>query len=83
MGENQMRKIPKNEIGITLVSLVITIVVLLVLASISIGALWGENGVIKKAQEADFKTKIAQAIEQFDIYLDQKKCKIENFNKEL
>lgn len=76
-----MRKIPKNEIGITLVSLVITIVVLLVLASISIGALWGENGVIKKAQEADFKTKVAQAIEQFDIYLDQKKMQNRKFQQ--
>ena len=38
--------------GITLIALVVTIVVLLILAGITITMLFGENGIIKKAQEA-------------------------------
>ena len=42
----------KNEKGITLVALVVTIVVLIILAVISIGAVFGEDGIIKRAEEA-------------------------------
>ena len=38
--------------GITLVALVVTIVVLIILATISVGALFGEKGIIKQAKEA-------------------------------
>lgn len=38
--------------GITLVSLVVTIIVLLILAGITVVALWGENGVINRAELA-------------------------------
>lgn len=37
-----MKKLKKNK-GITLIALIVTIVVLLILASISIGALTGDN----------------------------------------
>ena len=36
----------KNKQGITLVALVITIIILLILAGISINAIFGENGII-------------------------------------
>ena len=42
----------KNQKGITLVALVVTIIVLIILAGISINLLLGDNGIIKKAQEA-------------------------------
>ncbi len=42
----------KKEKGITLVALVITIVILIILATVTIKATFGENGLIKKAQEA-------------------------------
>ena len=42
--------------GITLVALVVTIVVLLILAGVTITMLFGENGIIKKAQEAKEET---------------------------
>ena len=42
----------KKEKGITLVALVITIVILIILATVTINATFGENGIIKKAQEA-------------------------------
>lgn len=42
--------------GITLIALVVTIVVLLILAGISITALYGDNGLITRAKIADQKT---------------------------
>ena len=51
----------KNKKGITLVALVVTIVVLLILAGVSINLVLGNNGIILKAQEA--KTKSAEASE--------------------
>ena len=46
--------------GITLVALVVTIVVLLILAGITITMLFSENSIIKKAQDAADATKNAQ-----------------------
>ena len=42
----------KNQKGITLIALVVTIIVLIILAGISINLLFGDNGIIKKAQNA-------------------------------
>lgn len=46
----------KKEKGITLVALVVTIVVLLILAGVSINLVLGENGLINKAKEAKIRT---------------------------
>ena len=51
----------KNNKGITLVALVVTIVVLLILAGVSINLVLGNNGIIAKAKEAE--TKSAEASE--------------------
>lgn len=50
----------KNEKGITLLALVVSVVVLIILAGISIGALLGENGIIEKSQEARNRTEEMQ-----------------------
>ena len=50
--------------GITLIALVVTIVVLLILAGITISLVFSENGIIAKAQEAANKTKEATINEQ-------------------
>lgn len=42
----------KEQKGITLVALVITIIILLILAGISIATLSGDNGLFKRAKEA-------------------------------
>ena len=42
----------KNRNGITLIALIVTIVVLLILAGVTISAVFSDNGIIKKAQEA-------------------------------
>ena len=46
----------KNKKGITLVALVITIVVLLILAGVSINLVLGNNGIIAKAKDAETKS---------------------------
>ena len=56
----------KKEQGITLIALVTTIVVLLILASITIGAVSGEGGLIGSANEAKEKTEIANEKEVVD-----------------
>ena len=44
-----------KERGITLIALVVTIVVLLILAGVSINAIFSENGIIKRAKDAQNK----------------------------
>ncbi len=50
--------------GITLIALVVTIIVLLILAGISITMLTGQNGILNRAQEAKNKTEQAQEDEK-------------------
>ena len=47
----------KSTKGITLVALVITIIILLILAGVTMGALMGDNGLIQRAQDAKIVTK--------------------------
>ena len=63
--EDKMGK--TNEKGITLIALVVTIIVLLILAGISIGALTGNNGIINQAQNAKNDTQYQQWSEQIDV----------------
>ena len=51
-----MSKTKKNTRGITLIALVITIIVLLILAGVTIAALSGDNGILKRAAEAKEQT---------------------------
>ena len=53
--------------GITLIALVITIIVLLILAGVTIVTLTGENGILTKTTEAKEKTGEANAEEQVKI----------------
>ena len=46
--------------GITLIALVITIIVLLILAGVSISMLTGENGILNQASKAAVQTEIAR-----------------------
>ena len=63
-GENIMGS--RNK-GITLIALVVTIVILIILATVSISALFGENGLIKKAQEARDHQSNAITMEEEDL----------------
>ena len=66
----------KNQKGITLVALVITIVVLIILATISISFAFGNNGLVNRAEQArDFYANDTKYTEQsaknVDTYLQQ------------
>lgn len=50
----------KQQKGVTLVALVITIIVLLILAGVSIAMLTGDNGLLTKAKESVSETSIAE-----------------------
>ena len=50
------KKLKKENEGITLVALVVTIVVLLILAGISLNLVLGQNGIISRAQDARNQT---------------------------
>mgnify|MGYP005770373907 FL=1 len=54
----------KNNTGITMVSLVVTIIVLIILAGVSINMLVGDNGIITLAQKAKENTELAQIEEE-------------------
>ncbi len=55
-----MKKLKYAEKGITLISLVITVIILIILAGISIGMLVGENGILTKATKSKQETDQAQ-----------------------
>lgn len=54
----------KKENGITMISLVITIIILIILSSISIGAFFGDNGIITVAKRAKENTELAKIEEE-------------------
>ena len=58
-----MKKIANNR-GITLIALIVTIIVLLILAGISVSMLTGQNGILNRAAEAKEKTVVAQKDEE-------------------
>ncbi len=54
----------RNQKGITLIALVITIIVLLILAGVSIAMLTGQNGILTRANEAKTETAYAEIEER-------------------
>ena len=82
-----MLKITKAK-GITLIALIITIVVLLILAGVSIATLTGDNGLLNKAQEAKIENDKAGKKEKLQVeimgsYGTDGKIDIEQLNKNL
>ena len=73
-----MKKNYLKEKGITLIALVVTIVVLLILAGVSINALFGDSGIINKAKDAQNRMNNAQesdlnALNDLDKWIKQQK----------
>ena len=60
----------RNNKGITLIALVITIIVLLILAGVSIAMLTGENGILTQSQNAKSETAIAEAADKINMALN-------------
>ena len=61
---NKNSIVNKKNSGITLVALVVTIIVLIILAGISISLVLGDNGIITKAKDAKTFTERARVVEQ-------------------
>ena len=74
--QNNKYYIMKKKNGITLIALVITVIVLLILAGVTIGTLFGENGIITRANESAISTELAGYKEELDLY------KIEKYNED-
>ena len=68
-----------NKNGITLISLVITIIVLLILAGVTIATLTGDNGILTQADRAKISTELAQYKEKLDLYIAAKQLENNNF----
>ena len=60
-----------NNKGITLIALVITIIVLLILAGVSIAMLTGNNGILSKATTAGNESITAEAEEKINLVLNE------------
>ena len=60
----------KNNKGITLIALVITIIVLLILAGVSIAMLTGDNGILTQATSARNDTKAAEVADKINMALN-------------
>ena len=54
----------RNTKGITLIALVVTIIVLIILAGVSISLVLGENGIVNKAKKAKENTELAKVEEE-------------------
>ena len=61
----------RKDRGITLIALVVTIIVLLILAGISISMLTGQNGILNRASEAKEKNKDATDLEYLQTKADE------------
>ena len=71
--KQKFKKMAKERRGVTLIALVITIIVLLILAGVTIAMLTGENGIISKAMQAKTKTEDSKETEEAGLK------KIENY----
>lgn len=65
--KNKVSKKLQSNLGITLIALVISIIVLLILAGVSIATLTGENGILTQANKAKVENEIATEKEQIKL----------------
>ena len=72
----------EKDSGITLISLVVTIIVLLILASISISIVMGQNGLLKRAKDAKVYQKVAEYKDEIELYYSGWKIETEGNSRE-
>ena len=70
-----MKQKLKNEKGITLVALVITIIVLLILAGVTLSMVMGDSGIFGKANQAKEQTQLSNAEEIIKLAVLENKVK--------
>ena len=62
----------KRERGITLIALVITVIVLLILAGVTIATLTGDNGILSNATKAEEETRASEVEERVNLWKTEK-----------
>ena len=72
----------KNENAITLIALVITIVVLLILAGVTIASLTGNNGILTRANDAKIETAVGAVKEALKLEQGEKRINEEELTPE-
>ena len=80
-------KVSENK-GITLIALIITIIVLLILAGVTLNMVLDENGLINKAQSAVTAQNIASIkealeLEKTELYLEKGSLNIDDFIEQI
>lgn len=68
----------KDQSGITIVALIITIIILIILAGISIGSITNDNGIINQATNAKNEVQYQQWSEQIDTAIIDAESKYAN-----
>ena len=81
-GQNLKKRITKNTKGITLIALVVTIIILLILAGVSIAMLTGNNGILSQAGRAKDRTREEGAREKIQLEVMGAYDKYGNINVE-
>ena len=66
----------RNQRGVTLIALVITIIVLLILAGVSIAMLTGDNGILTQANQAKYQSAQGEAKEKINLALNAVKTEV-------
>ena len=72
----------KNNYGITLIALAVTIIIMLILAGVTISALTGNSGITTQAKHSKTKIELAAYKEQIDLFIADKKMENEEFDEE-
>ena len=75
--KHKEKRIQENK-GITLIALVVTIMVLIILATVSINAVLGQNGIIKKAKQA--KESYEKSVKAEDIAMQELANEMAQYN---
>ena len=72
MDQKMKTKVNERQKGITLIALVITIIVLLILAGVSIAMLTGDNGILNQANDSKIETAVGTVKEQLKLLQGEK-----------
>ena len=63
----------KENKGVTLIALAVTIIVMLILAGVTISTLTGNSGITTNASKAKTKSYLADIKEEYELYLSEKR----------
>ena len=80
--KKQIYRKPKRNKGITLIALVVTIIVLLLLAGVSVQMIAGEGGILGQARDAGIETRKATAKERIELEIAQTLLEDSEFSAE-